>query len=370
MAAAGRHNRQVNFMRPSARRTFQARGFTLVELLAVIAIIALLIGILVPTIGRVRTSARNAKTSSTLSALGTGLETYRADDKLGGQYPPSRSDRGGAGVNQLLATSPFEQNASQSGTDIEISGAALLVWALAGADLLGAPGFRVVDPADPARNTWSHWTHDYLAGGANPAASSGLYARYDNSVPGRVDQPVHPRFGPYVAIDKIGYSKRISGATSLNGLFELENDPTPRAYPMFLDAFDNPILYYRADPAGRHLLDRDVSNELELGVGGSRGTYHWMDNGPLVQSVNSAQQTPLKTDADQTGNHRLGWEDPDSYTSNAPPPPGNFAHYILNKDATAKLTPQRADSYLLISPGPDGIYGSADDVSNFKHNGN
>jgi len=35
----------------------------------------------------------------------------------------------------------------------------------------------------------------------------------------------------------------------------------------------------------------------------------------------------------------------------------------------ARLEPARADSYLLISAGADGRYGTADDIANFEHNG-
>ena len=51
------------------------------------------------------------------------------------------------------------------------------------------------------------------------------------------------------------------------------------------------------------------------------------------------------------------------------PTPGFFQHYIWNQDVGAKVYPQRADSYLLVSPGADGLYGTADDIANFDHGG-
>jgi hypothetical protein len=38
----------------------------------------------------------------------------------------------------------------------------------------------------------------------------------------------------------------------------------------------------------------------------------------------------------------------------------------MNPKITAKLTPHRPNSYLLISPGYDGEYGTADDITNFN----
>ena len=46
-----------------------------------------------------------------------------------------------------------------------------------------------------------------------------------------------------------------------------------------------------------------------------------------------------------------------------------FALFIQNEAVQAKFSPHRPDSFLLLSPGPDLIYGTADDVANFSHNG-
>jgi len=63
-------------------------GFTLVELLVVIAIISLLVGMLLPALGKAREAGRNVKCQNNQRQIGVGMEVYAAEN---GDWIPAPS---------------------------------------------------------------------------------------------------------------------------------------------------------------------------------------------------------------------------------------------------------------------------------------
>ena len=73
---------------PQSAPSETERGFTLIELMIVVAIIAILAGILIPNFVNARAQAQTAACESNLRSIATALELYYADNQT---YPASNS---------------------------------------------------------------------------------------------------------------------------------------------------------------------------------------------------------------------------------------------------------------------------------------
>ncbi len=321
------------------RRSLQ-RGFTLIELLTVIAIISLLIAIVVPGLSRARDQAKNTKTRSIMKAMGDGLELFRnenPDEVRGESYPSSAA-----------ADDPTEQGHQT------IFGAQWAARYLLGKDMRGYVPKRVGKVFEP--NAPQYWEQrDWYS---------------DNATPN------HPldRVGPYLDVGQVTVRdpNSLPGSDTAGGLlFPLDAKTLEQI--VILDTFEYPILYFAANAA---LAQRPTAPVAGFEPNSPKGIYTFSDNALFTGHCKGAmcdmapwdfdtgQEHPLK----EFGTHPNDIPDPNSLK--LPANAKSFPYYILNKnvyESTQRRTavPVRKESYILISAGKDGLYGTVDDVTNY-----
>ena len=267
-------------------------GFTLVELLTVLAIITMLIGLMVPAMTAVRNVARETKQRAQLSTIELALTTFRNDF---GDYPRSDWD---------------------PASSIDYCGAQKLAEALLGWDLMGFHPQSIWDAIGtaynpPDENNLRERRGPYLE--LTTANAFRLEDLFNNTSLLKQDT--------FVLCDSFGVKRIPIG------------EKTVRA--------GTPILYYRANTSSRN-IDGPFLNER---------IYDARNNMPLVD---------LRT---VTPDGTPGKEHPllmDSY-----PFPFFYKEYIRDPKVTARLWPYRPNSYILITAGADGLYGTKDDICNF-----
>ncbi len=331
--------------------------------MVVIGIIGLLIAIVVPSVNAARVQANVAATNATLRAIDTGTEMFRSEARFGGVYPPSA---------HVAPESPHDSSAAIG--ERVVGGANLIVWALAGADLLGTPGFRNIDGGPDPFGGWVTDTGKNVPDPANPATAD-LHGILANG------RPAQSRATAYVEVSKMTFPEPVDDTDPDNADFRLPVDSQDTMNSLcFLDNFNQPVLYFRANRNAQFMVTRqDPMNGGEgvvAGVYAPNGIYNLADNALIVRPGGTGSPTNLSPpDLGAGRNHPLLNIDTSGTRGTYPPPPGTFDHTVwdpnIRPTTSAGITvarPHRADSFILLSAGPDGLYGTADDIGNFPIN--
>lgn len=315
----------------------QSRAFTLIELMVVIAIIGLLVGLLLPAIKAATTAAKTTGTKATFQAIDAALEAFKGHSALGGSYPPSASDNG---ADYGLITDP----AAGVTARVLAGGANLLVFALQGVDALGTAGFFDL-PATADGMWWNDVNTAYTV---------------------LLGNPVETRYDPFAGSDLQENVSTINEMFNEGTVVETGSGSVDEAGHLrfYIDNFGRPILYYRARRAAPMMVT-DPGNAI--------GIYDQRDNQAFTGSNAGMVGTGLDFGAGTNhtiANSQYPSIDPSSdnlggsgYDTGGA---GTFEQFIWDSSVTARNVPNRRETYLLISAGPDAVYGTGDDVTNWS----
>jgi len=296
-----------------AKRQSVARAaFTIVELLTVMSIIVILIGLLLPALNRVRIYAKEVRQRAQFHSIDAALELF--NNEFDGYPPSSAKDPKGA----------------------DYCGAMKLCEAMMGQDMLGFHTNSVYRQ--------DGWDKDQADGGIDLYPQSPLP---DN---------LKARKGPFLPSESANaYSMRDTYGPDVGAaldpcsfvLCDVYTRPKPGAKKTGM-----PVLYYKANTANNlhYYPGPPPIGELPL-YGDDKGNiYNYFDNHELVWLgkpwVAGSSESPTKK-------HSLV-------------DPGRFYKNTKSHKITTAIRPYRADSYILLSAGFDGEYGTADDIFNFE----
>jgi len=299
-------------------------GFTLMELLITLAIISLLVGLLLPALSVVRKAAREAKQRAQITTIELAISAFKNDY---GDYPPSE-----------WPGPPLPNN---------YCGSQKLSEALLGWDLMGF-----------------HPKSAWIADGYDGLTPNGPLTYDPDKKRVRPDgtlETLYERKGPYLELATTN-AFRLGNSSKGAGLFANTTPLAPEPY-VICDVFGvkritlatgktaiagAPILYYKAKPSSKN-LDNSTRNFYNL-------IYDVLDNADLLL---------VKEQED-----RIKHPDSSRWPLNPLSDPGAnntfqfFYEYIRDPKVTIPW-PYRPDSYILISAGADGFYGTDDDIRNF-----
>ncbi len=309
----------------------KSTGFTIIELLTVMSIIVVLIGLLVPALNKVRRYAMDVSQQAQLHSIDTALEFFITDQS--DDYPDSKA--------QDVAGNPY-------------CGAMKLSEAMMGQDLLGFhPQSRFRLDGTDGRSTPTQLYEQ-------PGAPVANIKENLNDRPGGTNLPEDNanafRLSSIYADFGTGTLASAANMYVLCDVYKRVDNLGTTGDPKI----GMPILYYKADTSGSYHDANAPATPDRLSNNGF--IYNVFDNDDIVQMgkpwesagsiekehVLSVSRSGIKEFYEETENEQI------SITSQQTVALG------LSK------RPYRANTFILISAGFDGEYGTADDITNFK----
>ena len=298
------------------------KAFTLIELLVVISIIAILIGVLVPSISKMRIIAKNLQQKAQFRTISGGLEAYSNEND--NTYPSSE-----------------DENANG------VYGAHKLTAALLGRDLFGYTPDGNMLPGEyysmdlKERNEYLDKDKFLMV---NPVQI------YDNTANLAGDDSTLDVRDYYPVISDLYYQKKIAVQ---------KFDFITRQWEEKFVQTGTPILYFCANAT-----EKFIDNTALIGTAPlpaidytecDNWIYDWHDNEGFFDLAT------IKTFGQTVEEYHTY----DDFHRGVDVGKAEFYKNIINYNIPTYLTPKNKNSYILMSAGADGIFGTKDDVCNF-----
>lgn len=308
----------------SIKQSNKKAAFTIVELLVVMSIIMILMGILLPAFNKAKRYARKVRQTAQFKSIDVGLELYLGEFE---GYPPSDGE-------------------DAAGTYNNYPGAMKLAEAMMGQDLLGFHPSSLFNKE------------------GKDAAGNDLYFRC-NPPPQPPTPPylenMRARKGPYLQLESANpYSLLdLYGAGNFGNLGDTSCDPNGGIVlcdeykrvrsPITGKKIGSPILYYRANISSTTHDDTSLTTARQ-------SIYNCMDNQELIDvgivwDLASGYKHPMGSIGTDPDGNPVDWT--------------KFYKNTRDEKVSVIPRPKMVDSYILISAGYDGLYGTKDDVFNF-----
>jgi prepilin-type N-terminal cleavage/methylation domain-containing protein len=293
------------------------KGFTIVELLTSIVIIALLLGLLLPSLAKIRRSAKEAAQKVQFAAIDTALEAFKQDY---GDYPPSN----------------WQDIHHLGDPGYVYSGAERLAEALLGRDLKGF-------------NPHTVW----CMVGLDSSMTVPVYTPDDANL--------RDRKGPYLDVAKTNVFRLRDLYTNVTTRFNGDNYVICDVFGVKKAADPNrpdvkagtPILYYKANTNSKSWFCPNLFSAAENSIYNHFDNYYFLNDMLILPGC--------------TQRHAL---------ADIPPGTGryfcNLEYKIVDRKVPSWVVggatyywPNRPDSYILISAGADHNFGTSDDILNY-----
>jgi type II secretory pathway pseudopilin PulG len=289
-------------MKTIVRQPKRRAAFTIVELLTVMSIIVILIGLLVPALNRVRIFAKEVKQKAQFHSIEAALELF--NNEFDG----------------------FPESGALDPTGADYCGAMKLCEAMMGQDMLGFHS-NAVFRRDGRDATGTIFLYDPTA---DLTARKGPYLPPESADAVEIGEmwTSGSGTGPFLSTSRVlcdVYTQRLQSGKKVG----------------------MPILYYKADTSGKGRLHDSTIVTTMTPTDNQGNIYNYLDNQELLDLGKPGAATT-------TGfAHSLAT-------------PDRFYQNTLSDKVTTVNRPFRADTYILISAGNDGEYGTPDDIMNFE----